>query len=404
MQTGIWENKNATKTALSMPQHALAQFTKRLRSEFDLGTETRLRRATRQGREVFQLMHSTGGKAQTTQLEATDELGAYEAAKLLLAGQPTSKTRVPSYGTLRRAEIEALQAIEESGGRVDPRIAASRAVQATVAYLTEHGQLLTAESLLGAIRATDASKRERRSRIQAARLLAEAGGINLKVPKGLLYVPPGPKKRRVREPSVYGYLHELDALPDYACWLFRVVACTGCRANSVFSMEIPPRQITPGTKIWYIDNKRSKPGKPAHRSFTTPTLNFRGQSAWNVWELWNVPPRILEIQHQGRRATDEETRQMNLLTAEVQRRLRVKLPEARDIITFRNLRHLTVKRLLKRDVPAEQVSQLVSTSVEQLHKTYDDLFRQEAAEAAGQAFDFAVPSTPEDVKRALDKL
>ena len=349
-------------------------------------------------------MHSTGGKAQTTQLEATDELGAYEAAKLLLAGQSTSKTRVPPFGTLKRAEIKALQAIEDSGGRVDPRIAACRAVQATVAHLTEHGQLLTAEALLDAIRATDVSKRERRSRIQAARLLADAGGINLKIPKGLLYIPPGPKKRKLNDLLVRAYLEKLDELPDYACWLFRVVACTGCRANSVFSMEIPHGPVLPGTKVWYVDNKRSKPGKPAHRSFTTPTLNFGDQSAWNVWEIWKVPPKILEIQHQGRRATDEETRQMNLLSSEVQRRLRVKLPKAKDIITFRNLRHLTVKRLLERGIPAEQVSQLISTSVQQLHATYDDLFRQEAAEAAGQAFDFSVPSTPEDVKRALNKL
>ena len=386
-----------------MPAHVLSQFTKRLRTEFDLGTETRLRRATRQGREVFQLVHVSGGKAQATQLDANDELGAYEAAKLLLAGAPTSKARIPSVGLLRRAEIKALQKIQDSGGRSEPRAATSRAVQAAVAHLTDHGQLLTVETLLGAIRATDQNKRERRSRVHACRLLAEAAGVNLNIPKGLMYVPPGPKKRKIHEMSINRYLKvELEALPDYVRWLFRVVACTGCRANSVFSMEICP--VLPGTKLWFVDNKRSKPGQPAHRSFTSPTLNIGDESAWNVWRLYEVPPKILEVQHQGRRATDEETWLMNKITNEAQRQLRTKLPIAAGQLTFRNLRHLTVKRLLERGMRAEQVSQLLSTSVHQLHKTYDDLFRQEAADVAGEMFPFRAPSTVEDVKKALENM
>lgn len=167
-------------------------------------------------------------------------------------------------------------------------------------------------------------------------------------------------------------------------------------------MEICP--VLPGTKLWFVDNKRSKPGQPAHRSFTTPTLNIDGESAWNVWRLYEVPPKILEVQHQGRRATDEETWLMNKITNEAQRQLRTKLPIAAGQLTFRNLRHLTVKRLLERGMPAEQVSQLLSTSVHQLHKTYDDLFRQEAADVAGEIFNFRVPSTVEDVKKSLENM
>lgn len=95
---------------------------------------------------------------------------------------------------------------------------------------------------------------------------------------------------------------------------------------------------------------------------------------------------------------------MNKITNEAQRQLRTKLPIAAGQLTFRNLRHLTVKRLLERGMPAEQVSQLLSTSVHQLHKTYDDLFRQEAADVAGEIFNFRVPSTVEDVKKSLENM
>ena len=115
-----------------------------------------------------------------------------------------------------------------------------------------------------------------------------------------MYLTPGAKRREIRgvdEKFIYRELGKLDKIPEWARYLFRVVACTGCRANAVFSMEVPRGPITPGpgSVMRYVDSKRTKK-RVLYCEATSSLLIDGGQNAWNVWRLWEVPVEIQGLQ------------------------------------------------------------------------------------------------------------
>ena len=373
----------------------------------------RLRRATRSGKEVFSLLWSDGGKARSQQLPATNEFEARDAAKNLLdeltgVRKPTTGN-VPPSGLVKRTLIAALHTNEAKGLRQETEAGNARALHKVAGYISERGLLLNADSLLAAIRNTDASKRERRAALQAARALAEEAQIALVVPKALEYENPGPLKRELR-PDELAVIRrclreELDELPPFAAWMFRVVACTGVRANAVFSMEIPHHELTSGSVLYYIDPKRSKKNKVV-KAETTPTLVEDDQSMWNIWKLWEVPDEVRAMQVLDRRPSNKELAAQNQMSSEAQRHLRRKLPHVAGLVTFRMLRHITVLRLFSRLGSNKDylIASIVSTSVDQLRKTYSQLYTNTATSIVSEAFDFTIKGNVDDVRRALDHL
>ena len=140
------------------------------------------------GKVVYQVLFNVDGRNKALQLDATTPTQAYEAAKVVLAERTTGKVtsgRIPPAGLLRRTEIAARQSILDEGLRQETTAAKIRTLEAAVGWFTERGLGLTANTLLDCIRATDRTKRERRSRITACRLLAKEAGIPLEVPSGL---------------------------------------------------------------------------------------------------------------------------------------------------------------------------------------------------------------------------
>ncbi|WP_114993689.1 hypothetical protein [Synechococcus sp. UW179A] len=394
----------------------LATATSDLRSTYgDQIAGIRLRRAVRGGREVYSLLWNDGSKARSQQLTATNEFEARDSAKDLLdqltgVKQPTT-ANVPPSGLVRRTLIAALHTNEAKGLRQETTSSNARALHRVAGFLSERGLLLNADSLLAAIKDTDINKRERRSAVQAARALAEEAQIALVVPKSLDYENPQPIKREIDMRDYYAInkalKEELDQLPDYAAWMFRVVACTGVRANAVFSMEIPRHELTPGpgSSLYYFDSKRSKRNKLV-KAETIPTLIYEDESMWNVWKLWNVPDEVKVLQVFDRRPTNEELYRWNLLSSEAQKYLRKRLPHLEGLLTFRMLRHMTVERLFRR-LGSEKdyiIAAIVSTSVDQLRKTYSQLYTNKATSVVAEAFDYTIRGSADDVKRALDNL
>ena len=396
-----------------MPKQAWAEPTRELRSLFPAVEGIRLRSANRgNGKVVYQVLFEVDGKSKALQLDATSPTQAYEAAKVVLAERTTGKVtsgRIPPAGLLRRTEVAARQSILDQGLRQESTDAKVRALEAAVGWFTERGLGLTANTLLDCIRATDRTKRERRSRTTACRLLAKEAGIPLEVPSGLLYLNPGAKRREMnllQEKSLIHELNSLEKIPDWARYIFRVVACTGCRANAVFSMEIPRGPITPGPKsvMRYVDSKRTTDRIVYCEA--TSSLLLGDENAWNVWRLWEVPEEIEALQHRGRYPTDEELFEGNRLTAYTQQKLRrayTEDPAWLKYMTFRYLRHLTVKRLFGLGMDEYAVSQLVSTSVAQLQKTYGQLYKQTAVAKVHAAIPWKIPSSKEDAEAALRK-
>ena len=396
-----------------MGKQAWAEPTKELRALFPEVEGLRLRSANRGGKTVYQVLFDADGKKKALQLDATSPTQAYDAAKALLAEKTSGKVtsgRIPPAGLLRRTEIAARQSIIDQGLREESTNAKVRTLEAAVSWFTERGLGLTANTLLDCIRATDRTKRERRSRITACKLLAKEAGIPLEVPSGLGYINPGAKRREIRsidEKLLYRELGNLEKIPGWARYLFRVVACTGCRANAVFSMEVPRGPITPGpgSIMRYVDSKRTK--DRIVYCDATSSLLIGEENAWNVWRLWEVPEEIEALQHRGRFPTDEELFEANRLTAYAQQRLRRAYSgnEASrwlEFMTFRYLRHLTVKRLFALPGMDEyKVSQLVSTSVQQLQKTYGQLYKATAVSTVHDAIPWKIPSTEADVEAAI---
>ena len=57
---------------------------------------------------------------------------------------------------------------------------------------------------------------------------------------------------------------------------------------------------------------------------------------------------------------------------------------------FRQLRHLAITRLLKKNVPARLVAELMSTSEEQLNRTYGNLYASEAVSIASEILNYDI--------------
>ena len=155
----------------------------------------------------------------------------------------------------------------------------------------------------------------------------------------------------------------------------------------------------------YVDSKRTT-DRIVHCDATSSLL-LGEENAWNVWRLWEVPEEVEALQHRGRYPTDEELFEANRLTGYAQQRLRRAYPEAPrwlKFMTYRYLRHLTVKRLFALPGMDEyKVSQLVSTSVQQLQKTYGQLYKATAVSTVHDALPWKIPSSKEDAEAALKK-
>jgi len=386
--------------------------TKELRAQFPDVDGLRLRSANRKGQVVYQLIFvDIEGKSRATQLEAKSQTQAYEAAKVLLTERTSGKIvtgRIPPAGLLRRAEIAARRELEDRNLRDETESAKVRALESAVGWITERGRLLSADTLKEAIRATDRDKRERRSRLEACRLLAKHADIPL-MTDGMQYIEPGPMRREIQSLDrelVYKTLREgLDRLPDWALYLFRMVACTGCRANAVFSMEIPAGPLSSGMTLRYVDTKRSK--NRVVMCETTSMLLFKDENLFNVWRLWDQPEEIKALRHDGRRPTNEELYAANRLTSQAQRHLRLKYPLAENgrrfkYITFRYLRHFTVTRLFEMGLNEYQIAELVSTSVMQLQKTYGRLYQKDAIKSfTSRTGGWTIKSDKAQAKKAI---
>lgn len=311
---------------------------------------------------------------------------------------------MPASGRLKKALTLALHANELKGNRSETERTNARALHKLAAYITERGLNLDADALLEAIKATDKNKRERRAAIQAAGEIADAVEIPLFIPKGLHYQNPPAKKRKLTEAQkimIRKFLnHGIEEMPHWIAYIYRAVMCTGVRSNAVFSMEIPKGPISPGAPIHYVDSKRSRPNKLV-MAITTPHYNKCDESWWNIWQMWNVPDEIKKLQVIGRSPTDEELTKMNRKSQDAQSRLHDRFPQTIDLITYRNLRHLAVESLFKKGIDDYTIASVVSTSAEQLRKTYSQLYTNEATERIGQAFGFTVKSTEADVKRSM---
>ena len=232
-----------------MSKQAFAEVTKELRKLFPDVDGLRLRSANRSVAWCTSSSTPVPKKNKATQLDATTPTQASNEGPA--DGTHHREHRFwshPPAGLLRRAEIRCQKKIEDRGLRQETEAAKVRALEAAVGFLTDRGMLLTADSLREAIGATDRTKRERRSRLEVCRLLAKQVDIALNT-DGFAYIDPGAKRRELTTLDinlVYRALDDLERIPEWARYIFRMVACTGCRANAVFSMEIPRGPLTQG--------------------------------------------------------------------------------------------------------------------------------------------------------------
>ena len=176
-----------------------------------------------------------------------------------------------------------------------------------------------------------------------------------------------------------------------------MVACTGCRANAVFSMEIPRGPLTQGGVLRYVDTKRSK--TKVVECQTTSMLVRNDQNLFNVWRLWEQPEEIVELRHDGQRPTNDQLAAANRLTSDAQRHLRRQYsadnPRWLQFMTFRYLRHIAVTRLFKLGLNEYQIAELVSA--EDM-----DGFAKRCNQAVANLTPFMMPSTEDDVRRAIN--
>lgn len=363
----------------------LRQFTQQLRDQVPGAEQLRLRRGLdKDKRRVWQLTGTLpdGRRIARKLLGATNEFTALEAAKALLTELQSRGThigRVPPVGATARHEAAAIREIEGRGLR--PATLAHKVdhIRRLTDWLSERNLPLTQPTLISAIEVVELNSRAHRARLEAAHSLARAAGIQLEIPPRLRYKDPLPKRREtVTDAEIEQFLrHEVQALPPRWRWLYRVVGCTGIRANGALSLEIPEVAVHPGTVLHHWDSKRARPAR------ATPSLDL-----WEELRLSDVPEALRSLWMPSDRPADDLTLvRSNSAVQEATAALRrICGKEVAARFSFRQLRHAAGARMLSAGLDPLHVSELLSTSIAQLEATYSGLFRSRAAEAAGKAF------------------
>lgn len=362
----------------------LRQFTQQLREQCPGAEQLRLRRGLdKDKRRVWQLTGTLpDGKRIARKLDATNEFSALEAAKVLLGellSKGTHTGRIPPTGATARHEAIALRELE--GRQLRPATLAHKVdhIRRLIDWLTERNLPLTQPTLLASVEAIELGTRAHRARLEAVSSLAKAAGLQVEIPPRLRYRDPLPKRRElITDLEIEQFLRKtVEALPERWRWLYRVVGCTGIRANGALSLVIPDGPIRPGTTLCYWDSKRSRPAR------TTPTLDL-----WDALELSDIPEGLKLLWMPLDRPADDLTLvRANSATQEATaacRRILGRETAAR--YSFRQLRHAAGARMLQAGLDPHHVSELMSTSIAQLEATYSGLFRSHAADAAGRAF------------------
>ena len=157
-------------------------------------------------------------------------------------------------------------------------------------------------------------------------------------------------------------------------------AVTGARGSMALSACLPedPEVVKPGYSMGCFDAKRTRPARV--------TLVMDVWRELHIWAHADGVPLELWMPH-NRPPTDDQVVKanayINLVSKDRSRKLE---PWAAEILSFCQLRHFVGSKMLGMKIDPLQVSDLLSTSVEQLHARYLDHFRHRGAEAVGAAF------------------
>ena len=385
----------------------------------------RIKSVKRSGRAVYQLLYEEAGKAKAPQLLATDPLSAYEEARALLAavlsgGDKTADSgRLPPTGQVRRAERKARLEYEKRG-------TSDRSNDQNISYLErltgwfgEFSKPLNSDTLLEYISTTNQQKRERRGAIQAAQMIADVEDIALKIPSRMRYLVPQEREIELTSQEkalVYRSLQAIDQeVPYWIAWVYRVVACTGCRANNVFGMEMPNRPFNRNTdNLGYFDTKRQlskgkilkiKPlttlfASHIHQYCGTPGYPtgqplIRDEDMFNVWKLYEIPDEVMAHRITGRPPNMQELDKWNsriTYAMDTYRRacrrngksIRIEPPACLDssvknvpLVGFRILRKLCVERMFLAGHNEYDIEKQISTSKKEIDRVYASIYKND---------------------------
>lgn len=363
----------------------LAPLTKRLRT---VTGERRVALARQNGKLKLRGTLSNGLNV-FRNLDATDELTALDCAidmtKRLLAGKDPSP-RLPPTGHLKRHMRDAMEAIEQKRVRGRPLrpstlTSYSRRMAVFGDWFTDRAAAITPANLLLAIE-DEANDKARREAITVAKYLAKAAGVALEVPAHLRPVRALPPQREVlaEEDVLKALKHAEERLDEGFFYCMAFCAVTGARGSMALSARLPDDidVVKPGYSISCFDAKRTRPAR------VTLVMDV-----WDELSIWahadGVPPELW-MPH-NRPPTDDQVVKANAYINLVGKdRTRKLEPWAAEILSFRQLRHFVGSKMLGMGIDPLQVSDLLSTSVEQLHARYSDHFRHRGAEAVGAAF------------------
>lgn len=356
---------------------SLRPATARIRDLIPEAGRMRLRRATRNGSVQFQLIGEINGAARAVKLEARNPFEAVDEVQRRwpeISGQISTGTHTPVAGALQRAQRAAIEEVSRKGLRDQTEQQHATHIRRLCSWLGDRGLGVSAANLLQAIRATDRTARERRSRVTAARYVARAAGIDLKVPTEDQYKAPKPGLvDEIDDDKIIEAFEILYEKEPVDAWLVGVAIVTGCRFNTALSMEIKGVKDV-GDPIIAWDSKRSR------QIQCTPTI----RGFWGKYRLDFRPDEWLPfVMPSDRPATNDQVRQANAELNNMTHRINRKLsPEHAKILGARNLRSAAVARLLKAGVDPIQTASLVSTSVEQIYARYSRFFRASSVKAA----------------------
>jgi len=406
-----------------MPSTTL-DLAKKLREQFpELSGDTqriRIKPVKRQGRTVFQLLYEEGGKAKAPQLTAKDPLSAYEEARALLTAvikgeeKPTNTGRLPPTGHIRRAERKARIEYEKRNTSDKTFDQSIRYLERLTGWFGETSKPLNADTLREYILTTDQQKRERRGAIQAAMMIADVEDILLKVPSRMKYLIPAEKEIHLADQEkrlIYDTLENMENIvPNWISWVYRLTACTGCRANNTFGMEIPARPFNRDRdNLVYYDTKRQlskgkiikiKPLTTLFRSHIdqhcgkigAPTI--RDEDMFNAWKLYEIPEEIEALRVIGRPPNKDELKKINDRTTfamdTFRRACRRKgmdtlvnppmcLNEDDEVplVGFRILRKLCVERMFLTGHNEYDIEKQISTSKKEIERVYSSIYKND---------------------------
>ena len=215
-----------------------------LREEFPSAIDLRLRKSTRTGRVVWQVVgsHPKHGKV-ARQLDANKESDVFLAARSMIQELDLGfKGRVVPTGQVQRIERATITTTANKGHR-DATIAAKVTAITTISsWLAEHDLGVEDHSLRRAIsELAPENNRRRRAIVEGARALAKTANTPFSA-EGLQFKEPLPRRREaVNDETLFRRLdHHLPKIRnDGAIWVFRMVAVLGIRGNGVLSLDIP---------------------------------------------------------------------------------------------------------------------------------------------------------------------